>query len=1184
MNEKKNKETSEDMELYFKNIEKQLNLAYNTAEKARKKGYDPEENVDIPVARNMAERVEGLISTVAPQIVNSGMIKRIKELEKKYGVLDWRVALTIAGEVAKEKFCRFENKKQALDIGIRVGFAYMTLGIQAAPLEGFIESVIRKRKDGKEYIALKYAGPVRGAGGTAASVSVIIGDYVRKLLGFSDYDPTQEEINRVAIELMDYHERVTNLQYLPSEEETKFLIKNIKVQIDGDPTEDIEISNFKDLDRIETNRIRGGVCLVVGEGISQKAPKLWKRLKEWGHDFGLDWGFLKEFLDLQKKIKSRNKSFKQEDKITPNYTFISDLVAGRPVLSYPMANGGFRLRYGRGRTSGYSAASIHPATQYLLNGFIAIGTQIKVERPGKAAAITSNDSIEGPIIKLTNGDVIQINNIEEANMYKKNVDEILFLGDILFSYGDFSENGHKLVPSGYCEEWWVQELEKATVNTFGSLDFYKLADMLEINPEDIQNVIENPLKVFPSADASVKISQKLKIPLHPRYTYHWKLINYNQMKSLIDWLNNAKIEVRNNIINKIILPLNENKRILELIGLPHKVATEFVIIERNHATSMFFTLGLDKGMDFVKKKIDEIENENNDINGLDIVNIFSSLIIRDKSGTFIGARMGRPEKSKMRKLKGSPHVLFPIGDEGGRMRSFQSALEKGKVTADFPTYYCRKCNKETIFSVCENCGEKTTRLYKCRYCGKIDKPVCDKHGETTSYEKKTIDIKYYFKKILKQLGMTNYPDLIKGVKGTSNKDHTPEHLAKGILRAKHNINVNKDGTIRYDMTEIPITHFKPKEIGTSIEKLRELGYRKDIKGRQLEHKDQILELKPQDIILPTGQNTVGERSDEVLFNVANFIDELLVRFYKLEPFYNLKSKQDLVGHLVVGLAPHISAGLIGRIIGFSKTLGCLAHPMWHAGLRRDCDGDEACVILLLDALINFSRKYLAEKRGSKMDAPLVLTSRIIPAEVDDMVHGLDVVWRYPLELYEAALQYKNPWDIKIEQLKDRLGTERQYEQIGFTHNTNDINIGVTQSAYKTLPTMEDKLKGQMEIAEKVRAVNVEDVAGLVINKHFIKDIKGNLRKFSQQQFRCSICNEKYRRPPLSGKCLKCGNKIIFTVSEGSIVKYLGPTIELVNKYNVPDYLKQTIEILRRRVESVFGREEEKQEGLKKWFD
>ncbi|MCX8146995.1 MAG: hypothetical protein N3D84_00840, partial [Candidatus Woesearchaeota archaeon] len=139
-------EASPDIQEYFKEIEKKLSLAYNIAEKARSKGIDPESRVDIPIARNMAERVEGLISAVAPQLKGSGITKRIQELEKEHGSQAWEVALIIAEEVAKEKFCKFSSKKEAMEIGIRVGFAYHTLGIVAAPLEGFIELKIKKRK------------------------------------------------------------------------------------------------------------------------------------------------------------------------------------------------------------------------------------------------------------------------------------------------------------------------------------------------------------------------------------------------------------------------------------------------------------------------------------------------------------------------------------------------------------------------------------------------------------------------------------------------------------------------------------------------------------------------------------------------------------------------------------------------------------------------------------------------------------------------------------------------------------------------------------------------------------------------------------------------------------------------------------------------------------------------------
>ena len=123
----------------------------------------------------------------------------------------------------------------------------------------------------------------------------------------------------------------------------------------------------------------------------------------------------------------------------------------------------------------------------------------------------------------------------------------------------------------------------------------------------------------------------------------------------------------------------------------------------------------------------------------------------------------------------------------------------------------------------------------------------------------------------------------------------------------------------------------------------------------------------------------------------------------------------------------------------------------------------------------------------------------------------------------------------------------------------------------------------MLLANKIRAVDENDTAKSVIEKHFLRDIKGNLRKFSMQQFRCVGCNSKYRRPPLSGSCLKCGGKLIFTISEGGVIKYLQPSIELANKYDLPAYLKQTLELTKHRIESVFGKESERQEGLSKWF-
>jgi DNA polymerase II large subunit len=253
-------------------------------------------------------------------------------------------------------------------------------------------------------------------------------------------------------------------------------------------------------------------------------------------------------------------------------------------------------------------------------------------------------------------------------------------------------------------------------------------------------------------------------------------------------------------------------------------------------------------------------------------------------------------------------------------------------------------------------------------------------------------------------------------------------------------------------------------------------------------------------------------------------------------------------------------------------------------MRRDCDGDESCILLALDAFLNFSKLFLPSSRGSTMDAPLVLTSVLIPAEVDDMVFNLDIVNNYPLSLYRAAEQLKMPYDVPIKRVGQVIGTEAQYENFGFTHDTTNFNAGVLCSSYKLLPSMGEKVDAQMDIAVKIRAVDQTDVARLIIEKHFIRDTKGNLRKFSTQEFRCVNCNEKFRRPPLSGKCTACGGKIIFTISEGSIIKYMDYSTLLSKKYQVNAYVRQVIELTQRRIEGVFGKDKEVQKGLKDWFE
>jgi len=114
---------------------------------------------------------------------------------------------------------------------------------------------------------------------------------------------------------------------------------------------------------------------------------------------------------------------------------------------------------------------------------------------------------------------------------------------------------------------------------------------------------------------------------------------------------------------------------------------------------------------------------------LENINSLSKVEIKNKAGEFIGTRMGRPEKAKLRKLDGSPNVLFPVGSEGGRLRSVQAACEVGSVRSSFPARFCEKCNKETIYPACENCGEKTKKMYYCYECKTKSFLKCKEHPQ-----------------------------------------------------------------------------------------------------------------------------------------------------------------------------------------------------------------------------------------------------------------------------------------------------------------------------------------------------------------------------------------------------------------------------------------------------------------------
>ena len=1094
--------------VYFDILDRKVSEAMNTANKARSKGKDPETEVEIKLAAGIAERVEGL---VGPKGVADVINKYLKEMDRDL------VALKVIDEITVGSLASGSEQERA-EKAVRASLALLTEGVVAAPIEGISQVSIEENPDGTKYLTVYYSGPIRSAGGTAQAVSVILADYTRRKLGLDRYIPTETEVERYVEEINLYHTAISRLQYKPTDDEVREIIRNVPICISGDPTGDVEVDAHKDLERIPTNRVRGGMCLVVAEGIAQKAKKLVKYADKFELD-GWEW--------IKKLVKVGAKSGSGEVKLAPIWKYLKELVAGRPIYSYPSRKGGFRLRYGRARNTGLMTKAVHPAGMFVMDEFPAIGTQLKLEKPGKGCTLTTNDKIRGPFVKLKDGSCMWVEDVEFAKRIREDVEEIIFLGDMLSSYGDFLKSNTPIIPSPYVEEWWVQELEEKG------------------------GKCEDPFNV--SYDEAVKYSMEYGVPLHPKYVFAYNEVSVDDLKRLIMWLSSgADLEGH-----------SQEKRTLELLLVPHMVVEGKVVIDAEYISALFDTLGVPKSVDV----IDRLQTEE----PLEFVNELSPFEIRPFSHEFgyIGARMGRPEKAKERKMNPAPHVLFPIGRYGGSVRSILRAAEEKNVIVEIENRFCPKCGEQRFEYNCHVCGERTVPLRVCTKCGyKTDKEICPKCGAPTQpFVTASISLQDMLTRAEQAVGKPGVK--LKGVIGLTSSTKAFEPLEKGVIRSRYDVYVFKDGTIRFDSTNLPLTHFKPFEIGTSVEKLRELGYTHDYRGNPLERDDQILELFPQDVIM-------SKRAGDYFLRASKFIDDLLEKYYGLPAYYDAETPSDLIGELIIGLAPHTSAGVLGRLIGYADVNGWYAHPYFHAATRRDCDGDENAAILLLDALINFSKRFLPSNRGGKMDAPLVLTTHINPEQVDDQVHEMERDGVYSLEFYRKSQEVVMPDAIKMDLVKNRLGTESQYDGFDFAIDTSNINLGNTRTAYSRLEKMEEKVYAQLGLGRKIRAVDERDEAMRVLNFHFLPDIYGNLRKFGEQQFRCANCNAKYRRVPLKGVCLKCGGKLILTISEGSVRKYLDISRRISEDFGLSDYMNQRLKLVEANVNSIFKDDKSKQ--------
>jgi DNA polymerase II large subunit len=1133
-----NSPMSETHHLYTKSLEHQLEQLYKLSKAAREKGLDPALSPECIIARDLADLVEGLVGP-------KGVATSIRELSAKLPREE--LSFKVAEEIVYGKFGHMEAESAA-EQAIRTALAILTEGLTAAPLEGVAKVKIRTNKDHTRYLAIYFAGPIRSAGGTDQALTLVVGDFVRRLLGLDRYKPAEEEVLRFLEEIRLYERSVGRFQYHVSDEELTKVLQWLPVEVTGTESDPVEVSSFRNLSRIETNRVRGGALRVVNDGVVGRALKVLTIIEKLGFQ-GWDW--LKEF-----RKKSARKSA----------GFMDEVIAGRPVFSFPSRRGGFRLRYGRARNSGLAAVGVHPATMLVLQNFLAAGTQMRLELPGKGGIAVPVDAIESSVVMLKDGSVIRVS-VENFKQISSEIEKILFLGDILISFGDFLYNSKCLLPSGYVEEWWAENLLNILQKRFDG-DFERAAEIVNIGADRLKDFTRNPFGNKPSASEAIVLSSALNVPLHPSFTFFWSnLSSVDELKMLRKWLLNSEIQKDGAVIHRVSGEVDANaKKALEAICLPHKVLANRIVIEGDDAFSFAFCLGINNSADVDLSSAKSL---------LEAIGLLSKVQVREKAPTFVGARMGRPEKARRREMRPLVHVLFPVGLAGGSQRDVLEAVKKDHVLVDIVKRKCPKCGAFTFRIKCPTCDCETIYEKLCPRCGKNLKeeecPTCRLPAK--KYQKQAVNFRLLLEGSCSRLGVS-IPKVLKGVKGLTNETKSPEIMEKGVLRAKYDLSVYKDGTIRFDTTNAPLTHFKPTEIGISIEKLRELGYLHDVYGAQLTDLNQLCELKVQDVIIPT-------KCAEYFVQIADFLDGLLVKVYGLPRYYAVKQISDLVGHLVVGLAPHTSVGILGRVVGFTDLNVCYAHPIWHSAKRRDCDGDEDALMLALDTLLNFSRDYLPAQIGGIMDAPLLLIPIVNTQEVQRQAHDFDVDEAYPIEFYEKTWENIEARHISqiIDVVEHRLCTEAQFEGFKFTTPVSNVNMGNAESSYKQLKTMVEKMNSQLELAEKIEAVDARKVALKVLTKHFMRDIAGNLRAFSTQSFRCKSCNRRFRRPPLRGVCSFCGGSLTLTVYRGGIEKYLGAAQQLIDKYKLPKYYTQRISLVKEEIDALFEGKKPKQISL-----
>ncbi|MFB6088029.1 MAG: hypothetical protein ABEJ85_05860, partial [Haloarculaceae archaeon] len=107
-------------ERYFERLESELEDAFDVARRARERGGDPTDDVEIPTARDMADRVENILGI-------DGVAERVRELEGEMSREE--AALELVSDFVEGDVGDYDTKAGKVEGAVRTAVALLTEGV-----------------------------------------------------------------------------------------------------------------------------------------------------------------------------------------------------------------------------------------------------------------------------------------------------------------------------------------------------------------------------------------------------------------------------------------------------------------------------------------------------------------------------------------------------------------------------------------------------------------------------------------------------------------------------------------------------------------------------------------------------------------------------------------------------------------------------------------------------------------------------------------------------------------------------------------------------------------------------------------------------------------------------------------------------------------------------------------------